>query len=53
MTDDPRSRNLLDSRLLSANLDACLITDEEFLAGTLYWSTLADPFPARVFEGAA
>ncbi|TFD14235.1 hypothetical protein E3T35_02215 [Cryobacterium sp. TMT1-2-2] len=42
----------LDARLLSANLDDCLLTDAEFLAGPMFWNTLADPFPAWVLEGA-
>ncbi|TFD20382.1 hypothetical protein E3T31_13625 [Cryobacterium sp. TMS1-13-1] len=43
----------LNACLLSANLDACLLTDAEFLAGPMFWNTLADPFPAWVLESAA
>ena len=42
----------LNARLLHRNLDACLLTDTEFLAGPMFWNTFADPFPAWVLEGA-
>jgi len=40
----------LNSCLLNANLNACLLTDTEFLAGPMFWNTLADPFPAWALE---
>ncbi|ASD20994.1 hypothetical protein B7495_01810 [Cryobacterium sp. LW097] len=36
----------LDASQLTANLDACLLDDREFIGGPLEWRTLADPFPA-------
>jgi G3E family GTPase len=36
----------LDGARLTANLDACLLDDPEFIAGPLEWRSLADPFPA-------
>jgi G3E family GTPase len=36
----------LDAAGLTANLDACLLTDDEFVGGPLKWRSLADPFPA-------
>jgi G3E family GTPase len=36
----------LDAAGLTANLDACLLTDSEFVGGPLEWRSLADPFPA-------
>ncbi len=35
----------LDSDEITARLDACLLTDEELLAGQELWLTLPDPFP--------
>ncbi|MDJ0350364.1 GTP-binding protein [Cryobacterium sp. PH29-G1] len=43
----------LNAHVLSGNLDDCLLTDAEFLAGPMFWSTLGDPFPGWVLEGAA
>lgn len=36
----------LDAFRLTANLDACLLDDREFIGGPLEWRSLADPFPA-------
>jgi G3E family GTPase len=36
----------LDAATLTANLDACLLDDREFIGGPLEWRSLADPFPA-------
>ncbi|ANP71339.1 GTP-binding protein [Cryobacterium arcticum] len=36
----------LDAATLTANLDACLLDDHEFVGGPLEWTSLADPFPA-------
>jgi G3E family GTPase len=36
----------LDAAGLTANLNACLLTDDEFVGGPLEWRSLADPFPA-------
>ncbi|MBX0300638.1 GTP-binding protein [Cryobacterium sp. 1639] len=36
----------LDAARLTANLDACLLDDTEFVGGPLEWRSLADPFPA-------
>lgn len=36
----------LKPALVCAELDACLLGDEEMLAGYAYWQTLEDPFPA-------
>lgn len=36
----------IDFEQLRAELDACLLTEEELLAGQAYWRTLPDPFPA-------
>ncbi|MBG6060076.1 G3E family GTPase [Cryobacterium sp. MP_M5] len=36
----------LDATRLTRNLNACLLTDQEFIGGPMYWSTLADPFPS-------
>ncbi len=36
----------LDAATLTANLDACLLTDREFIGGPIEWKCLADPFPA-------
>jgi len=38
-------RNLNGARL-TADLDACLLTDREFIGGPIEWKGLADPFPA-------
>jgi G3E family GTPase len=35
----------LDKGALTAMLDACLVTPEEFVAGPAVWSAFADPFP--------
>ena len=35
----------LDAHLLTENLNGCLLTSAEFLAGPLQWQRLADPFP--------
>lgn len=36
----------LDEAAIRQQLDSCLLSDEELLAGQDYWKTLADPFPA-------
>lgn len=36
----------LDKESAYTALDACLLSDEELLAGKEYWQTLEDPFPA-------
>lgn len=36
----------LDADRWRAKLDACLLTDEEYVRGPLDWAALADPFPA-------
>ncbi|WP_166793297.1 GTP-binding protein [Cryobacterium lactosi] len=36
----------LDASRLTANLDACLLDDREFIGGPLEWRSLPDPFPA-------
>lgn len=35
----------LDGARLTANLNACLLTDDEFVGGPLEWRSLGDPFP--------
>lgn len=35
----------IDETQVKAQLDACLLTDEELLAGKTVWQQLADPFP--------
>jgi G3E family GTPase len=40
----------LNAAGLTANLDACLLTDREFVGGPLEWRSLADPFPAWDLE---
>jgi G3E family GTPase len=35
----------MDRAGLTAQLDACLLTDEEFARGPRRWSALEDPFP--------
>ncbi|MEC5185764.1 G3E family GTPase [Cryobacterium sp. MP_3.1] len=35
----------LDAARLTANLDACLLTNREFVGGPIEWKCLADPFP--------
>ncbi|MBB5642854.1 GTP-binding protein [Cryobacterium roopkundense] len=35
----------LDAHRLTENLNGCLLTTDEFLAGPLQWQVLADPFP--------
>ena len=35
----------LDKESVTAELDACLLNDEELLAGKQVWQTFADPFP--------
>ena len=35
----------LDRARLAANLDACLLSDREFIGGPLEWRALHDPFP--------
>jgi G3E family GTPase len=40
----------LDAARLTANLDACLLTDREFVGGPLEWRSLVDPFPAWDLE---
>lgn len=34
----------LDTQAVTAMLDACLLTDDELLAGPAYWALLEDPF---------
>ncbi|TFD64811.1 GTP-binding protein [Cryobacterium sp. Hh38] len=36
----------LDGARLTANLDACLLDDREFIGGPMEWRSLTDPFPA-------
>ena len=36
----------LDEQRVRAALDACLLSDDEVLAGREFWETLPDPFPA-------
>ncbi|REJ65161.1 MAG: GTP-binding protein [Proteobacteria bacterium] len=36
----------LDEQRVRAALDACLLSDDEMLAGREFWETLPDPFPA-------
>ena len=36
----------LNAATLTANLDACLLTDREFIGGPIEWKSLADRFPA-------
>ena len=36
----------LDVNRLTRNLNECLLSDEEFLAGPVQWCNTADPFPA-------
>src|SRR5690606_7750649 len=36
----------IDKQLFTARLDACLLTDEDMLAGSDYWRSLIDPFPS-------
>lgn len=36
----------LDAATLTTSLDACLLTDREFVSGPSEWKCLADPFPA-------
>ncbi len=36
----------LDEKEIVEKLDACLLTEEEILAGKKYWQSLPDPFPA-------
>lgn len=36
----------LDEPRVRAALDACLLSDDEMLAGRAFWETLPDPFPA-------
>ena len=36
----------LDQAAFIADLDACLLTDEEIAQGETYWQTLPDPFPS-------
>ena len=36
----------LDAARLTANLNACLLTDHEFVDGPIEWKSLDDPFPA-------
>jgi G3E family GTPase len=40
----------LDAARLTANLDACLLTDAEFVEGPREWRLMADPFPAWVLD---
>jgi len=35
----------LDTARLTRNLDACLLSDHEFISGPMCWASLADPFP--------
>lgn len=35
----------IDKKMMSAQLDMCLLNDEELLKGQEYWKTLSDPFP--------
>lgn len=39
-----------DFSALEAQLDACLLTEEEMAGGPKVWGQLTDPFPAWVFE---
>jgi len=36
----------LDEQRVRAALDACLLSDDDMLAGRAFWETLPDPFPA-------
>lgn len=38
----------LDKQLVTAELDKCLLTDDELLRGQDYWLTLSDPFPSWI-----
>ena len=38
----------LDKQLVTAELDNCLLTDEELTQGQDYWKTLPDPFPSWI-----
>jgi G3E family GTPase len=40
----------LDEAAVRAELDACLLTQDELLAGKAYWLTLPDPLPQWEFE---
>jgi hypothetical protein len=42
----------LDVAALTAKLDACLLTDEEFEAGPSDWEGLPDPFPGWQIQAA-
>jgi G3E family GTPase len=35
----------MDEQATRAQLDACLLTDEELVKGEIFWATEADPFP--------
>ncbi|MEX2334608.1 MAG: GTP-binding protein, partial [Pseudohongiella sp.] len=37
----------LDQQMMCAQLDACLLTDEELYAGKTHWLTLENPFVAQ------
>lgn len=43
----------LDRERLEANLDACLLTDEEFAGGVDAWRTLANPFAPYITDDTA
>lgn len=36
----------LNPQAVTAQLDGCLLNDDELLAGKQLWETLPDPFPA-------
>ncbi|MBE01721.1 MAG: 4-hydroxytetrahydrobiopterin dehydratase, partial [Euryarchaeota archaeon] len=36
----------IDQEAITRALDACLLDDEQLLAGQAFWRTLNDPFPA-------
>jgi G3E family GTPase len=44
-------RNMNQEQFI-AELNACLLTDEEMLKGQEYWTSLADPFPSWYLEEA-
>jgi G3E family GTPase len=43
----------LDAEAIRADLDACLLTDREMLAGAEAWERAADPFPAWSVQASA
>jgi len=40
----------MQKEIFIAQLDTCLLTDEEMLAGQAYWKALPDPFPSWTTE---